>query len=251
MSSGVKKLTNGVPRCTRALVHELVLRALGGIDQIERQQEGHRERRAGRELRDLTQRREIRFARQVHRHARRCDYGRRARIEARVDDLFPPRLACFEIDGHETKPVGQAVAEFDQAIAFPRRRTGPVHFEDFQTRCRFRLALRERIESRAENHVLPDATLEFAPDQILDETRAAHDRRTITTRPLRIHVGAITPAFVGCGETQADFIVEHMRHGIDLHMYRAPQRDAYGGAVGRSSLIVLHVVLLEIRTSTA
>ena len=60
-------------------------------------------------------------------------------------------------------------------------------------------------------------------------------RATIAARnprvPTRMHVGPVAPVAVGCGQLQADDVLEHVRRRVDLDVHRPPERDSHSGAV--------------------
>ena len=66
---------------------------------------------------------------QVHRDASGDDDRRPAGVETGRRHLLPPVPAGLEVDRHEPQPVGDAVAELDQALALPGLGAGLIDLE--------------------------------------------------------------------------------------------------------------------------
>jgi hypothetical protein len=162
---------NGVPEA-RAVLGALAHRPLLGLDELERQHERQRQRRAGRERGDLAQHRPVRFAREVHADARRGDDCGTLRVEAHAFERGPPRRARLEVDRHEAQPIRNRKAELDEALPLPRLRARLIDLEHAEPRRELGPSLREGVEPRPEEHVLIDAAVLFV-DEIFDGSERA------------------------------------------------------------------------------
>jgi len=100
-----------------------------------------------------------------------------------------------------------------------------------EARGKLRPSLRERVEARSEDDVLPDAAGRLVGDQILDEAGAGDDGGAEGPREVA-HVRTISPSRIGGSEPQAHLVFEHVRRRVDVYVKRAPQRRPHRRAVG-------------------
>src|ERR1043165_7664061 len=113
--------------------------------------------------------------------------------------------------------------EIAEALTLPCLRLGTIDFEDRQPRSELRPALCERVESRTENYVLPNATINLFLNQILDQPRTGQDRSAKRPRKLA-HVRSTAPVPFRRDQLQSHFVFEHMRRFLDLNMQLPPHR---------------------------
>ena len=79
-------------------------------------------------------------------------------------------------------------------------------------------------------------------DEILDEARAGDDPGPVAAGALGVHVRTLPPALLRGREPQPDFILEHMRRRVDVHMHGPPQGDPDRRAVGGCRFVIVHDV---------
>ena len=142
--------------------------------------------------------------------------------KARRRQRWPPRSTRLEVDRHEPEPIGDAVAQLDQALALPGLRGWLVDFEHPHPRGDVWPTLGERVHSGAQDHVLADAELGLLGHQVLDEPSTGRDPGPEGTREIGVHVRPLAPPRIRRGELQADLVFEHVRRRIELDVHRSP-----------------------------
>src|SRR3954465_12389430 len=110
------------------------------------------------------------------------------------------------------------MAGLHDTAALPGLGSGLVDLEDLQPPAELGMALGQRVEPRTENHILNYARGELLADQVLDEPRTGNDRCPETPGAVWVHVAALAPIAMGCGQLEADDIFEHVRIGVDFHV---------------------------------
>ena len=232
---------NGVPDARAPVSARLEPGAVGVVDELERQQERHGQRRARGERRDLAQRGRDRVLGEVHADAGGGDDRRLAGIEAGGGQLAPtrtrpprsrPARAAASRGRRSRARSGAAASRPEDRAGRPRTPAGAA-------------AISGRRWAKV-SRPAPRMTYWPTPRPACSATRSSMKRARATMaarKPagaVRVHVRAVAPAVVGRRQPQADLVLEHVRRRIDLDVHRPPQGDPHRGAVRRRGLLVCH-----------
>jgi hypothetical protein len=161
------------------------------------------------------------------------------RSRSRIHQLLPPRVARLEVDGHEPEERRDAEAEVDETLTLPGLRAWAIDLEHEQTGSKVGPTLGEGVQARSEDDVLPHAQSSLLRNEVFDETRAGDNGGAKRSREWA-HVRTALPSLVRSHQAQADFIHEHVRRGIDLHVHCSPQGDPYRRVLWLRYLLIIH-----------
>src|SRR5580693_1395723 len=129
---------------------------------------------ARRHLRNKAQSRPAGFVCEIRSHPQPREKRRRTQIKSRLPKPLRQSLP-LEVNGHEGQSRRNRNARRLQLLALPGLRRGMIHFKHPQPGMR--IAISKRVESRAENHVLPHAPRDGASQLVLGIAAARRHER--------------------------------------------------------------------------